>query len=201
MEKIILLCGWFICFYTSSAAWAAAQVDSTAPAFSLQDLKGKSHTLDQYKGKTIVLEWTNYDCPYVRKHYDSGNMQKLQADWTKQGIVWLSINSSAAGKQGSFSTQEWLSRMAQNKAKPTDVLIDADGKVGQVYGAKTTPHIFIIDGKKILRYAGAIDSIPSTDQRDIAKATNYVSAVLTALKEKKTIAEKQTSPYGCSVKY
>lgn len=183
------------------AVTAAIAIDQPAPEFTLKDVDGKDVKLSQFKGKTVVLEWVNYDCPFVHKHYSSGNMQKLQGIYTKKDIVWLSICSSAPGKQGYFPTADLKKRMAEEKAVPTDYLIDENGAVGKLYGAKTTPHMFIVDSKGVLRYAGAIDDTPSTKAADIEKATNYVAAGLDALVAGKSVAVKTSMPYGCSVKY
>jgi hypothetical protein len=157
--------------------------------------------LSQYRGKTVVLEWTNHDCPYVRKHYQSGNMQKLQKAAISDGIVWLSIISSAPGKQGHVSGVEANALTSQRNASPSAVILDEKGDIGRLYGAKTTPHMYIIDPKGTLVYMGGIDNIPSSNQADIDRATNYVSAALQSLKEGKVITDNVTRPYGCSVKY
>lgn len=177
------------------------KIGKTAPAFSLTDISGKTHNLKDYRGKYVVLEWTNYDCPFVKKHYNSGNMQSLQKKYTEQGIVWLSINSSAPGKQGNFATDEITSRATAHGAAFSAYLRDQDGKVGKRYGAKTTPHMFIVDPKGKLVYMGGIDDIKSTKQTDIGRATNYVAAALDAALAGKTIAVSSSAPYGCGVKY
>ena len=186
---------------TAEAVTAAVAIDQPAPEFTLKDVDGKDVKLSQFKGKTVVLEWTNYDCPFVKKHYSSGNMQKLQGTYTKKDIVWLSICSSAPGKQGHFPNADLKKRIATEKAVPTDYLVDENGAVGKLSGAKTPPHMFIIDPKGVLRYAGAIDDTPSTKTADIEKATNYVSTGLDALVAGKSVAVKSSTPYGCSVKY
>ncbi len=180
---------------------AAPAVGSPAPDFSLPGADGKTHTLAEHKGKYVVLEWTNPLCPFVKKHYGSGNMQKLQEEYTKKGVVWLSIDSSANGKEGFLTpaaAKEWQSSV---KAADTALLIDADGKVGREYGAKTTPDMYIINPEGKLVYAGAIDSIPSADPADLAKANNYVKAGLDAALSGKPIETSATKSYGCSVKY
>jgi len=178
-----------------------AELDKKAPDFELKDSKGKIHKLSDYAGKLVVLEWINFDCPFVAKHYKSGNMQKLQKEYTDKGVIWLSICSSNKGKQGYFESDEINKRIAENKANMTAYLIDTDGKVGKIYGAKVTPHMYIINKDGILVYQGAIDNIKSTDVNDIPKATNYVKEVLDALFSGKPITNKTTTPYGCSVKY
>jgi len=186
---------------SAAAVTAEVKTGDPAPAFTLTDSNGKSHSLESFKGKTVVLEWVNHGCPFVKKHYDSGNMQSLQKDWTGKGVVWLSICSSAPGKQGHQSPADWNKTVADKKASPTAVLIDEDGKVGKAYGAKTTPHMYIIapDGKLV--YQGAIDSVSSANNDDIAGATNYVSAALAEVLAGKPVTNGSTKPYGCSVKY
>ena len=175
----------------SCTAQAGVSVAQPAPDFTGIDSNGGTHSLNQYRGKTVVLEWTNHDCPYVRKHYQSGNMQKLQKAATSDGIVWLSIISSAPGKQGHVSGAEANALTSQRNASPSAVILDEKGDIGRLYGAKTTPHM----------YMGGIDNIPSSNQADIDRATNYVSAALQSLKEGKVITDNVTRPYGCSVKY
>ncbi len=185
----------------SGALAAAPPVDSSAPDFSLTDANGKAHSLAEYKGKYVVLEWTNPGCPFVRKHYDTGNIPKLQADYTKKGVVWLAINSSAEGTEG------YLAPDAAKKATEGDyksvsaLLIDTDGKVGHLYGATNTPDMFIINPEGKIVYEGAIDSIASADKGDIAKATNYVQTGLDEALAGKPVSKTMSKPYGCSVKY
>jgi len=181
----------------------AVEVGSPAPDFTLTDLDGKTHKLSDYKGKIVVLEWNNPDCPFVKKHYDnSGNLPKLQKAATADGVVWLTINSGAAGKQGGDYTAAQLKvYLAKNNAAPTAYLPDHDGKIGHLYGAKTTPQLFVITPHGTLAYDGAIDSIRSADAADIAKATNYLSAALASVKLEKLVDKATTEPYGCSVKY
>lgn len=189
----------------SSAADApvaqAAEVGKSAPAFTLTDAEGKKHSLSDYKGKVVVLEWVNFGCPFVKKHYDSKNMQKLQGEYTAKGVTWLSICSSAKGKQGNMSGAELTRKLADEGWKGSAYLIDEDGKVGKEYGAKTTPAMYILNKKHELVYAGAIDDVNSTDQSDIAKAHNYVKAALEEVMEGKKIANASNKSYGCSVKY
>lgn len=182
-------------------ALAAAEVGQPAPQFTLSDATGKSHALSAYQGKWVVLEWVNFDCPFVKKHYVSGNMQKLQKAATAKGVVWLSVNSSAAGKQGSFPAETVLSMMKERNAAPTAYLLDAEGAAGRAYGAKTTPHMFVIDPKGTLLYAGGIDDKPTTDVADVPGAKNYVQAALDEGLAGKPIATTSSTPYGCSVKY
>jgi peroxiredoxin len=178
-----------------------ASVDHPAPDFTLEDTEGNSHTLSDYQGKYLVLEWVNFDCPFVRKHYGSGNMQSLQEAYTGEGVVWFSVCSSAPGRQGYFEGEELDERIAEEKAVPTAYLLDPEGTVGKTYGAKTTPHIYIIDPDGILIYAGGIDDIRSTDTDDIGEATNYVKTTLDAAMAGDPVPVKTSRPYGCSVKY
>ncbi len=177
------------------------QVGNTAPDFSLNDPNGKTHQLQEYRGKYVVLEWVNYDCPFVKKHYDSGNMQALQTTYTGRDVIWLSINSSAAGKQGNFTSEEIMSRAKEHGAAFSAYLIDADGQVGRAYGAQTTPHIFIIDPKGQLVYAGGIDNIRSTKVEDVSRAKNFVALALDEALAGQPISNSISKPYGCSVKY
>lgn len=182
-------------------ARAETPAHRAAPDFALTDALGKTRKLSDYKGKFVVLEWVNYDCPFVRKHYGSGNMQKLQKEYTDKGVVWLSINSSAPGKQGRFTGEELAHRMAEFKVHPTAYLQDPDGAVGKLYKAKTTPTLFVIDPQGDVLYGGAIDDHPSTDQEDVPKARNYVSETLDAALAGKPVPVASTVSYGCAVKY
>lgn len=177
------------------------KLNETAPGFTLKDSFGKEHSLSDFEGKIVVLEWINFECPFVKKHYNSNNMQKLQEKYAKDSIVWLALCSSAEGKQGNFSNEEINSRSKKLKANYLAYLIDEDGKVGKMYGAKTTPHMYIIDKKGKLVYAGAIDDKPSTDIDDIETAKNYVSSALEELLDNKDVSIQSSTPYGCSVKY
>lgn len=178
-----------------------AAIGKTAPAFSLKDSNGKTQSLSDFEGKYVVLEWTNVDCPFVRKHYESGNMQELQKKYTDKDVVWLRICSSGPGNQGYYSGDQINERSKKEKAHQSAYLADADGTVGRQYGAKTTPHMFVIDKEGILIYAGAIDDKPSTKTGDIEGATNYVAAALDAAMSDKPVETKTSVPYGCSVKY
>ena len=178
-----------------------AVVDRPAPVFTLADAHGNAHALADYRGKYIVLEWVNFGCPFVGKHYGSGNMQALQHMVTSRGGVWLSICSSAPGKQGYYEGPALLKKIEEEHAAPTAYLVDAGGNVGMLYGAKTTPTIAIIDPQGVLIYEGGIDNIASTDLDDIPKATNYVKEVMNAVWEGKPAPVKNTRSYGCSVKY
>lgn len=182
-------------------AESTAEIGADAPQFELKDSYGKTHKLSDFKGKTVVLEWVNFDCPFVIKHYKSENMQKLQKEYTKKGIIWLSICSSAPEKQGNFDNKTINNRIKESKASMTAYLIDADGKVGRKYGAKTTPHLFIVSAEGKLLYAGGIDDIKSTDTEDVAKAHNYVRQALDEILGSKKVSQPTSVPYGCSVKY
>lgn len=185
----------------SPALLAKATVGQPAPAFSLTDSQGKTHALSDFKGKTVVLEWTNAECPFVKKHYGAGNMQAQQGEATAGGVVWLTVNSGAAGKQGAVDAAGANAVIAASGGKQTAYLLDGSGDVGRSYGAKTTPHMYVIDGEGVLRYAGAIDSNPSADPADIAGSTQYVKAALADLAAGRPVAVANTQPYGCSVKY
>lgn len=180
---------------------SALEVGKPAPAFEGTDSNAKKHTLADYKGKWLVLEWLNHGCPYVRKHYDAKNMQALQAKWTDKGVAWLSVISSAEGKQGYSTPDKANADVKENAAKPTAVLLDPKGVIGKAYDAKTTPHMVIINPEGLVVYDGAIDSIRSADGDDIVKATPYVDKALEAGLAGKPIDPNQTTPYGCSVKY
>ena len=180
---------------------AAATIDQAAPAFSGKGADGRTINLSDYKGKTVVLEWTNHDCPLVKKHYDGGNIPKLQKEAAAKGVVWLQVISSAPGEQGQVDGPTALKINGYRDSKPAGTVLDADGTIGKLYGAKTTPHLFIVDPEGKLVYKGGIDSIPSSNPADIAKADNYVSSALTALAAGKKVANPSTQPYGCSVKY
>jgi len=182
-------------------ALAAPTVGQPAPAFTGKDMHGKTVNLADLKGKYVVLEWHNQGCPFVVKHYESGNMQKLQKELTGQGAAWITVISSAPGKQGHVTAAEEEAYLKAQNATPTDVVFDEDGKIGQAYGAKTTPHMFVIDDKGTLVYAGAIDDKASTDKADVAGATNYVQAAYTEAKAGQPVKTPSTAPYGCSVKY
>ena len=182
------------------ALWAA-QVGSPAPDFSAQDSNGKTQTLSQYKGKYVVLEWHNRECPYTRKHYESGNMEGLQKEWTAKGVVWFTVISSAPGTQGFVTAEQENSYVNQMKAAPTAVLLDPTGQLGHLYGAKTTPHMFIINPEGVLIYNGAIDDKPTPNPADISASTNYVSQALEEAMAGKSVSVPVSRPYGCSVKY
>jgi peroxiredoxin len=178
-----------------------AKVGEPAPDFKLVDSNGKEHNLSDFKEKYVVLEWVNFGCPFVKKHYQSGNMQKLQKTYRDKEVIWLSICSSASGKQGYYEGKELQTKIEKEKSNPTAYLLDAEGKVGKMYGAKTTPHMYVIDPKGILIYAGGIDDKPTTKLKDVEGATNYVTAALDSSMVGKAVEVKTSTPYGCSVKY
>lgn len=182
-------------------ALANAVVGQPAPAFTATDSNGRSVSLADYKGKTVVLEWTNAECPFVQKYYSDGDMQKLQADARAQGVVWLTVNSAAAGNQGAVSGAEANAKMKQQGFRSTAYLLDGDGTVGRAYGAKTTPHMFVIDPKGTLVYAGGIDSVPTANPNDIGKAQPLVKLALADVAAGREVATPMSKPYGCSVKY
>jgi len=179
----------------------AARVGEAAPAFTATDSNGHQYSLTEYKGKFVVLEWHNQGCPYVGKHYGSGNMQKLQKYWTSKGVIWLTVISSAPGEQGYVTAEQENDYLKKMNAAPTAVLLDPKGELGHLYRAKTTPHMFVINPQGQLIYDGAIDDKPTTDQSDIAGATNYVTAALEQAVVGKPVAVATSRPYGCSVKY
>jgi hypothetical protein len=178
-----------------------AVVGQAAPEFTGTDSNGVSHKLSDFKGKTVVLEWTNPECPYVVKHYSVGNMQKIQSDATKDGVVWISINSSAEGKEGNQTPADANAYMKEQKSTPTARILDPTGTIGKLYGAKTTPHMFIVNPEGILVYAGAIDDNDSFKSDVIATSKNHVTAALKNLKDGKAVETASTKPYGCGVKY
>lgn len=182
-------------------AIAMPVVGQPAPDFTVTDAAGKTQSLSAYKGKTVVLEWNNPECPFVRKHYGAENMQSQQAAATKEGVVWLTVNSGAQGKQGHLDPESAVAYIDKVGGKESAYLIDTDGKVGHAYDAKTTPHMYVIDKDGVLRYMGGIDSIASTDVDDIPKATQYVTQALGELEAGKPVSVSSSEPYGCSVKY
>ncbi|HZD93687.1 MAG TPA: redoxin domain-containing protein [Candidatus Sulfotelmatobacter sp.] len=183
------------------ASGFAVKVGEPAPGFTSVDSNGKQQSLSSYKGKFVVLEWHNQGCPYTKKHYESGNMQRLQKEWTGKGVVWLTVISSAPGTQGFVTPTQENDYLKTMNAGPTAVLMDTGGSLGHLYGAKTTPHMYIIDPSGMLIYNGAIDDHPSSDQGDIANSKNYISVALQEATSGKPVTEAATRPYGCSVKY
>lgn len=184
----------------AAPALATPEIGKPAPAFTAVDSNGKTRSLGEFKGKTVVLEWNNPECPFVKKHY-AGNMQALQKAAAKDGVVWLTINSGAAGKQGHLDGPGANAVTKAKGASPAAYLLDAKGTVGRAYAAKTTPHMYVIDPAGRLAYAGAIDDTPTADPADVAKAKNYVTAALADMKAKRPVQVATSKPYGCAVKY
>ena len=181
-------------------AWAV-KVGEAAPEFTATASNGQTIRLADYRGKYVVLEWHNNGCPYVGKHYKSGNMQRLQRDWTSRGVTWFTILSSAPGKQGYVTASQENDYLAKMQASPTAALLDPTGEIGHLYDAKTSPQMVVIDPKGIMIYSGAIDDKPTPDLQDVATATNYVSQALQEAMAGKQVQTPSTRPYGCSVKY
>jgi peroxiredoxin len=179
----------------------AARVGERAPDFTATDSNGQTHKLSEYAGKFVVLEWHNRGCPYTQKHYQSGNMERLQHEWTARGVVWFTVISSAPGKQGYVTAQEENAYLKEMNAAPTAVLLDPTGALGHLYDAKTTPHMFVINPQGILIYNGAIDDHPTSDASDIPHSQNYLSLALEEALAGKPVAVATSRPYGCSVKY
>jgi peroxiredoxin len=182
-------------------AAAAVKVGAPAPAFTATATTGKGVSLADYRGQIVVLEWTNHDCPYVRKHYETGNMQALQKEATGQGVTWLTIISSSPGTQGYVSPRQADELTTTRQASPTTVLLDPTGVVGQMYGATNTPHMYVIDKAGTLVYAGAIDDKPTSRRSDVQGAQNYVRAALQAVAANQPVKTPITRAYGCTVKY
>ncbi len=182
-------------------AATTAVVGQPAPAFSVTDSSGKAVSLAEFKGKTVVLEWVNPGCPYVRKHYDSANMQTTQKGATDKGVVWLAVNSTAQGHYDYKKPADMAAWMQSQKASATRTLMDSDGKIGKAYGARTTPHMYVVDAMGTLAYAGGIDDTPSANRADVKTAKNHVNAALGDVLAGKPVTQAVTRPYGCSVKY
>ena len=189
------------CLLSPAAAHAAATVGQAAPAFTLIDTAGRSVSLADFKGRHVVLEWVNPGCPFVQKHYDAGNMQATQKGAIDRGVVWLAINSTATSARDYLAPAALAGWMGQHRAPVTATLMDADGKAGRAYGARTTPHMYVIDPQGRLVYAGAIDSRPTANVADIKVATNHVNAALADALAGRPVATPVTQPYGCTVKY
>ena len=194
-------CAALAAFLVPVAVAQAPRVGSQAPAFTATDSHGQTHTLAQYSGKFVVLEWHNRGCPYTHKHYVSGNMQNLQREWTAKGVAWFTVISSAPGKQGYVTNAEENEYLKKMNAEPTAVLMDPGGKLGRLYGARTTPEMYVIDTEGKLIYEGAIDNRPTPDVSDIKGADNYVDNALSEAMAGKPVATPYARPYGCSVKY
>ncbi len=190
-----------IAVVTATAAVAAPPINQPAPLFDGVDSNGEAFSLADYQGQTVILEWTNHDCPYVKKHYGANNMQALQEAAVEADRVWVTVVSSAPGKQGHVSGDEANELTQDRRASPARVLLDESGAIGRLYDARTTPHMFIIDPEGVLRYNGAIDSIADADPASIPGAVNYVTAALANLDAGEPVADPITTPYGCSIKY
>ena len=200
MRRILSTLVLAVLIFASAGAYAV-KVGDPAPGFTGTDSNGKTQTLSEYKGKYVVLEWSNRDCPYTRKHYTSGNMQSLQKEWTAKGVIWLTILSSAPGQQGYVTASEENAQLAKVHAAPTAAILDPTGAIGHEYDAKTTPNMFVIDPSGKLIYAGAIDDHPTDDVGDIKISKNYVSEALSQAMAGGAVSTSYTRPYGCSVKY
>lgn len=199
MLRSLLVC---LSLFVALPAYAAPSIGQSAPDFTATGaLSGKSVTLSSYKGQIVVLEWTNPDCPFVRKHYGSNNMQTLEQYARDKNVVWLSINSGAAGREGSMDAAQAKAKTTETHAVVSDYILDADGKIGNLYGAKTTPHMFVIDKNGMLVYMGAIDDKPTANPADIASAHNYVRDAIDSTIAGKPVEVSSTQSYGCSVKY
>ena len=198
MKNAILTMGILAVMVVSALA---VRVGEPAPDFTSVDSNGKNQRLSDYKGKYVVLEWHNQGCPYTKKHYESGHMQRLQKEWTAKGVIWLTVISSAPGTQGFVTPSQENDYVKQVGAVPTAVLMDPGGSLGHLYGAKTTPHMYIVDPSGTLIYNGAIDDHPTSDQSDIKSSKNYVSTALGEAMAGKPVTDSATRPYGCSVKY
>jgi peroxiredoxin len=198
-KSILITVSSFIA--TTLLAVDSPPVGSAAPDFSVADSKGKTHSLSQYKGKHVVLEWFNPDCPFVKKHYGGGNMQKLQEQYTGKGVIWLTIDSNAPGFEGNLTPEQAEKKMNEWKTHQTALLLDPEGKAGRAYGAKNTPHMFVINPEGKVIYEGAIDSKASPNPADIPSSTNYVKVALDESLSGKPVTTANTKPYGCSIKY
>lgn len=202
MQRLRLYVTTVLCTLACAAfIEAAPKIGMPAPDFTALDSQGVQHTLADYRGKIVILEWTNHQCPFVGKHYNTGNMQALQQYATGAGVAWLSMISSAPGTQGYVSGPEADALTAKRRAAPTAVLLDPQGVVGRLYDARTTPHMYIIDATGTLVYMGGIDDKPSTQNADVKTATNYVRVALDEVRSAKPVSTPVTRPYGCSVKY
>ncbi len=194
-------CAGLVLVSGAALAQSAAKIGAPAPAFQAVDADGKTRSLSEFAGKTVILEWTNHDCPYVRKHYNSATMQTLQKDMAKEGVVWLSVISSPVGEQGHVDGAKAKELTASRDAAPAAILLDPKSQMARAYGAQTTPHMYIIDPKGTLAYAGAIDDKPSASASSLNGAKSYVRQAMAELKAGKPVSEPATKAYGCVVKY
>ncbi len=200
-RRLLLVSALFAATAATGFAQAQAQLDQAAPAFSARGADGKAVDLASFKGKTVVLEWTNHDCPYVKKHYNSGNIPTLQKDATAKGVVWLQVISSAPGEQGFVEGAQAAELNSKRGAAPSNTLLDPSGQLGKLYGAQTTPHIYIVSPEGQLVYKGGIDSIATNKVEDLARAEPYVKLALAEVAAGRKPNPANTKPYGCSVKY
>ncbi len=191
----------FFAVALAASVYAKPEVGKPAPDFALTDLSGNKHNLSDFKGKYVVLEWVNFGCPFVKKHYGTANMQKLQKEFVDKGVAWLSICSSAPGKQGNETPDAAKSGFKKFGSAATAYLVDGDGKVGKLYGAKTTPQMFVINPEGALIYTGAIDDKPTPKPETVANSKNFVKAALTEAASGKEVSISSTKPYGCAIKY
>jgi cytochrome oxidase Cu insertion factor (SCO1/SenC/PrrC family) len=198
---LIGLLGAFVGTPTAPAQTDQAEVGSPAPDFTLTAADGEKHSLSDFEGQYVVLEWLNFGCPFVGKHYGSGNMQQLQETYTDKGVVWLSIVSSAPGEQGYYPPEEMVQQKKKHNGNMTAILMDPSGKVGKTYGATVTPHMYVINPEGELLYRGGIDDKPTTDEADIEGAKNYIRMALDAAMNGEEVSPKRAEPYGCTVKY
>jgi hypothetical protein len=201
MRRQLRLCFTPLLLLMISLPCWAASIGEPAPDFTARDTFGRTYTLSQYRGKFVVLEWHNRYCPYTHKHYASGNMQRLQKEWTARGVIWFTVISSAPGLQGYVTAADENAYVSRVHADPTAVLLDPSGQLGHLYDARTTPDMYVINPQGVLVYEGAIDDKPTTDLADISIARNYVSHALEEAMAGKTVSVPVTRPYGCSVKY
>jgi peroxiredoxin len=201
MKRRSVLLGSLPLVLAPAAAFASADLGKTAPAFTATDSNGKSWSLADLEGKVVVIETTNHDCPFVGKHYSSGNMQAQQRDATAKGVVWLTVAASAPGEQGYVTAAQANDIVAKSKAAPTAMLLDPQSKIAQAYNATVTPHMYVIDKAGMLVYKGGIDSIASANPADVPRATQYVRVALDEVLNGRQVAEASTRPYGCSLKY
>jgi peroxiredoxin len=199
--SVMLIASMALLNMTTETDRAGVVVGERAPGFSVVDAYGNTHSLSDFKGKFVILEWLNHDCPFVRKHYDGNNMQQLQKKYTAQGAVWLSVISSAPGKQGYLEPEAARNITKEKNASPTAVLLDADGTMGRAYGARVTPHMFIINPDGILEYNGAIDDRPTPRASDLQGARNYLAEAMDALSSGGKVEVRTFTPYGCAVRY
>ncbi len=200
-KLVFILAAMVLLLMLALPVYAAPEVGKAAPDFKTTDIDGKEFSLSALKGKKVILEWTNHQCPFVVKHYGSGNMQATQKAATDKGVVWVSIVSSAEGNQGHVSPEEARTITTEQKASPSVKILDPSGEIGHLYDARTTPHMFVIDEEGKLAYAGAIDSNSSPNPETIKGATNHVLAALDDLEAGRPVAVSSTQPYGCGVKY